>query len=108
MKYNPAIVTAYYLDCGLPEPTYEHRFSTTRKWRFDIFFPEANLAVEVQGAVWTGGRHSRGKGIKGDIEKHTAAQRMGYRIVYTTPDELCMSEFVDALKDIMTWKVVSA
>lgn len=58
----------------------EHRFHETRRWRFDFAFPEQKLAVEIHGAIFTQGRHSRGKGIEGDMEKINAAQELGWNV----------------------------
>jgi len=36
---------------GLPEPEREYRFHPRRKWRFDAAWPDAKLAVEVEGGA---------------------------------------------------------
>lgn len=36
---------------GLPEPTMEHRFHDSRKWRFDMAWPEHMIGVECEGAA---------------------------------------------------------
>lgn len=41
----------------------EHRFHPARRWRFDFAWPELLFAVEVEGGIWTGGRHNRGSGF---------------------------------------------
>jgi len=48
-SYNPVIVSAYYKSEGLPAPVFEYRFHPSRKWRFDIAWPERRVAVEVEG-----------------------------------------------------------
>jgi hypothetical protein len=62
----------------------ECRFDVKRKWRFDFFLPKVNqpgFAIEIEGAVWTRGRHTRGKGYLGDMEKYNTAAVMGYRVL---------------------------
>ena len=59
----------------------EFVFHPIRKWRFDFWFPEKKLAVELHGAIYTQGRHSRGAGIEGDMEKINTAQEMGYSVL---------------------------
>ena len=70
----------------LPEPVREHRFHTTRKWRFDFAYPAQKLAIEVEGGVWSGGRHTRGSGFTKDCEKYNAALMNGWRVYRCTPD----------------------
>ena len=63
----------------------EHRFHASRKWRIDVAFVERRLAVEVDGGVWTGGRHSRGSGVMDDCEKFSALAIAGWRLIRVTP-----------------------
>ena len=42
--------------------TPEYRFHPTRKWRLD-WFHESGVGVEIEGGIWTKGRHTRGKGF---------------------------------------------
>ena len=66
------------LAVGLPCPFEEHRFCE-RKFRFDLAWPDRKLACEIDGAVWTNGRHSRGAGIQRDCEKFSLAAIHGWR-----------------------------
>jgi hypothetical protein len=36
------------------------------------------VAMECEGAVWTGGRHTRGSGFVADCEKYNEAARLGW------------------------------
>lgn len=65
----------------------EWPFHPTRKWRFDYAFPEYKVAVEIDGGLWTGGRHSGGTGQKRDLEKLNAAAQMGWLVLHYTPAE---------------------
>jgi very-short-patch-repair endonuclease len=56
----------------------EYRFHPTRKWRFDFAIPSRKIAIECEGGVWTGGRHTRGSGAIGDMEKYNAAAKLGW------------------------------
>ncbi len=66
---------------GLPKPEPEFRFHPTRRWRFDWAWPDKSIAVEVDGAVYTGGRHTRGAGFEKDMEKLNEAQILGWRVL---------------------------
>lgn len=60
--------------------------------------PEHKIALEVEGGVWTGGRHTSPKGFLGDIEKYNTATLMGWRVFRTTPDDLYKKKTLDLMK----------
>lgn len=62
----------------------EVRFAPPRKWRAD--FVIGRIIVEVDGGVWSGGRHTTGAGFMGDIEKLNAATMLGFSVIRVTPD----------------------
>ena len=47
----------------------EYKFLHDRRFRFDIALPKHKIAVEFEGGVFTGGRHTRGKGYSNDAKK---------------------------------------
>lgn len=63
------------------KPVKEYRFHPTRLWRFDVAFPEQRVAVEIDGGVWSGGRHVRGAGYIADCEKLAEAAILGWRVL---------------------------
>jgi very-short-patch-repair endonuclease len=65
----------------LPEPSREHYFAKPRRWRFDFAFPSLKLAIEIDGATWSGGRHTRGGGFDADCEKLNTAALMGWTVL---------------------------
>ncbi len=69
---------------GLPAPEREYRFAPPRRWRFDFAWPAQRLALEVEGGVWTGGRHVRGAGYERDCEKYSEAALRGWRVLRVT------------------------
>ncbi len=70
---------------GLPTPVSEFRFHPTRRWRFDLAFVSQRLAVEIDGGLYTGGRHSRGQGRERDLEKLAEALCLGWRVLVVSP-----------------------
>lgn len=64
-----------------PELTKEHRFHVQRRWRFDYYHAASNTAIELHGGVWSEGRHTRGRGFLGDLEKMNAAQMQGITVL---------------------------
>ena len=85
---NPKIFLQVCKQSGLPVPVPEFRFHLGRRWRFDYAWPSLMVALEVEGGVWTGGRHSRGKGMIADMEKYNTAACMGWKVIRCTPDTL--------------------
>lgn len=86
-------------DSGIEKPEKEFRFHPQRKWRFDYAFPHVKLAIEVEGGVYTQGRHTRIAGFKGDIEKYNEATRYGWRLLRVQPERLCNYEFITLVLD---------
>ena len=58
----------------------EHRFAPPRRWRFDYAHIATRIAVEINGGVWSQGRHNRGRGYLNDLDKLNAAQASGWRV----------------------------
>lgn len=73
---------------GGPVPVPEFRFCATRRWRFDFAWPEAMLAVEVEGGHWAQGRHTRGSGFEGDAEKYLEATLGGWTVLRLVSKQL--------------------
>ena len=69
----------------MPMPVEEHRFCK-RRWRFDLAWVDRKLAVEIEGGTWSHGRHTRGKGFKGDCVKYNEATLLGWRVFRVTTD----------------------
>jgi very-short-patch-repair endonuclease len=61
----------------------EERVCAERRWRMDLYLPEHELAVEVDGGAYSGG-HTRGKAYETDCEKTAAIARRGCRLVRVT------------------------
>lgn len=83
---------------GLPAPEPEHRFAPPRRWRFDYAWIPQKVALEVDGGVWTNGRHTRGAGFLRDVEKLNEAALLGWRVLRCTPDEAASGKVLDLLK----------
>lgn len=71
-----------------PMPETEYRFHPTRRWRFDFAWPDDKVAVEIEGGVWTRGRHTRPTGYMGDLEKYNEAVKLGWKVLRYTPSML--------------------
>jgi very-short-patch-repair endonuclease len=63
----------------------EHKFHPTRKWRFDLAFPDQKVGIEIEGGLWANGRHNRGAGYIADMEKYREAVKLGWRVLRYPP-----------------------
>lgn len=63
----------------------EVRFDCVRRWRFDYASQARRIAIEIEGGVYSRGRHTRPKGFLGDIDKYNAATLQGWRVLRCTP-----------------------
>ena len=74
------------------------KYHPAKKKRYDYAVPEHKIALEVEGGVWTGGRHTSPKCFLGYIEKYNTATLMGWRVFRTTPDDLYKKKTLDLMK----------
>ena len=88
----------------IPTPEAEHRFHAVRKFRFDFAWPDARLALEVEGGVWSGGAHGRGTGIVRDMAKATLAAEEGWRIIRVTPAGLATITTMESITRALQWR----
>lgn len=64
----------------------EYQFAKPRKWRADFRIGTLPLLVEVEGGSWSGGRHVRPAGYRGDVEKYNEMTLRGYWLLRFTAD----------------------
>ena len=79
----------------------EFKFHPSRKWRYDYAIVESKIAIEVEGGVWSGGRHTTGKGFTGDMEKYNAGTLLGWRIFRVTPENLLKTLTFEMIKEAL-------
>lgn len=66
--------------------TSEYKFDEKRKWLFDFCHIDKKIAIEIEGAIFSNGRHSRGLGMMKDMEKYNTATINGWKVLrFTTP-----------------------
>lgn len=68
-----------------------------KDWRFDVAIPSLRIAIEIEGGIHTGGRHTRGKGYAGDVDKYNAATVLGWKVLRYTH---IYHSYSDVLKDL--------
>src|SRR5215472_7228220 len=70
----------------LPRPVREYHFCKDRGWRADLAWPGRMILLEVEGGVFTQGRHTRATGYLDDMVKYNRATLMGWRLYRVTPE----------------------
>ncbi|HFG6936177.1 DUF559 domain-containing protein [Acinetobacter baumannii] len=66
----------------------EYKFHPNRKWRADFLITGTKILIEVEGGIWSGGRHTRGKGYIGDMEKYNSAAMMGFTVLRFSTEQV--------------------
>ena len=77
----------------------EYKFHPERKWRFDFIVGRPvkaappnvlfRTAFEIEGGIWSNGRHTRGRGYQEDLQKYNSATALGWRVFrFSTEDVL--------------------
>jgi len=79
----------------------EYKFHPIRKWRFDYAWLAHKVALEVEGGIFTRGRHTRGKGFLGDMEKYNAATLAGWQVYRCTTDQVKSGEAFDLITEAL-------
>lgn len=78
-------------------PNAEYRFSEGRRWRFDFAILSLMLACEIEGGIWTGGRHTRGKGFQNDLDKYASAACLGWTVFRFSVEDVLKARDIDYL-----------
>ena len=120
---NSKLVIRLWEAQGVPRAVAEHRFHPERKWRFDYAFPAVQsvprcneygeksgcityecggVAVEVQGGIWTKGRHTRGAALLKEWEKLNTAAALGWRVLFVAPGKETSTAFVTLLEQALS------
>jgi len=87
MKLSPSTkFELYWKSLGGVELKKEYKFAEGRRFRFDYYvdFSTSAIAIELEGGVWSRGRHTRPTGFLNDMEKYNLAASMGI-LVFRVP-----------------------
>jgi very-short-patch-repair endonuclease len=100
MSHLEEILEQHIKLSGLPAPAREFRFHPKRRWRFDFAWPIWKVAVEVDGGIYSRGRHVRGSGFERDAEKRNAAVLAGWRVLHFTPRQVKSGNAVRTIESL--------
>lgn len=83
-----SIGDCFFIHYKLPIPDREYKFHSVRKWRIDFAFPSVQLAIEIEGGIFSCGRHTRPIGFSKDIEKYNALTESGWVLLRYPPNKI--------------------
>lgn len=72
----------------LPMPEREVAVIPGRRFRADFCWSARRVVCEVEGGVWTGGRHGRGAGYTADCEKYSLMAIAGWTVIRVTAEHI--------------------
>jgi hypothetical protein len=83
----------------------EFKFHDKRDWRIDFYieYGDVCLAVEVEGGVYTGGRHTTPKGFLGDMEKYNQLALYRIWLYRVIPDNLNSKETISNILKLISY-----
>lgn len=79
----------------------EFRFHPKRKWKADFHLIGRKILIEVEGGIWSGGRHTRGKGYIGDMEKYNSATMMGYQVIRFSTEQVKTGSAIEQIEKMV-------
>lgn len=82
----------------------EFKFCETRRWAADFYLTGQMILIEVEGGIWSGGRHTRGKGYLGDMEKYNTATALGYQVYRYSTEQVKSGYAIGQIKSILEGK----
>lgn len=106
-KYRDLIFIQLLKNAKLNEPEKEFKFNAKRRWRFDFAYPGLKIAIEIEGGIYSKGRHIRGKGFENDCEKYNTATSDGWHILRIPSHRLHEQETIELIKKTYDNKIVS-
>lgn len=72
---------------GITDYVREHRFCE-RRYRFDFALVSILVAVEIEGGIYSNGRHVRPKGFQEDARKYRRAAIAGWLVLRVTSADI--------------------
>jgi very-short-patch-repair endonuclease len=88
----------------IPNTTWtpEYQFHSDRKWRFDFAELDLRIAIEVEGGIYSGGRHVKGKGFQADMDKLNEATRLGWRVLRFSTEDVMSGKAKDMVRAVLS------
>lgn len=79
----------------------EFQFNKDRRWRADFHILDTRILIEVEGGIWSGGRHTRGKGYIADMEKYNSATALGYSVYRYSTEQVKSGLAIEEIRRLL-------
>ena len=89
-------------------PDCQYRFHPERRWLLDFAWPEAKVAVEVDGGIFVGGAHTRGAGVLRDMEKRNEAAILGWLVLRIAKQHIRSGEAIQWIERAIKSRLTNA
>ena len=93
-------VLSQHLRAHKIEYVQEFQFKAERKWRADFHLVDTKILIEVEGGIWSNGRHTRGKGYSGDMEKYNSASLLGYTVLRFSTEQVKSGKAIEEIRQL--------
>jgi hypothetical protein len=93
---------------GMDPPIAEYRFCPPRRFRIDFAWPDIKLAVEIEGGLYIGGRHTSVTGFKKDLEKYNLLTDHGWVLLRYEPNRSKEPNNIDFLQILRVYENLNA
>ena len=101
-SYLEKLLLAQIEQAGLPMPVREYCFlKPLSKHRADFAWPDRFLIVEVEGGIWTGGRHNRPVGFQEDCWKYNMAVLRGWDVLRFTGQMIQEGVALNMIREVL-------
>lgn len=85
-----------------PERNVKLFYDWGRNWVYDFVFRERSLIVEIEGGVFSHGRHTRALGFTEDCRKYNFATAHGWHLLRFTTEMVKNGEALEIFREIQT------
>lgn len=82
-------------------PEREYLFAKGHRYCFDFAWPDKMVALEVEGGVWSKGRHTRPEGFIDDCNKYNLATSLGWSVYRFPTDQVLSGVAIDFILDAL-------
>ena len=82
----------------------EYKFIPNRRFRADFYLEKYRLLIEIEGGMWSNGRHNRGSGYRADCDKYNLATLHGYKLIRFCTEHIKNNDY-DVLEQLLAGNI---